>query len=277
MLSHDFPRLNLNLLEFPTEDGAGVGLGCALGAALFLAVSAGARRWDRTLIVPRSVPAAWIVAGGVLALLVYMGKIASEAAPRLVAPYYVLIIAGVLVLAALDGRVVRWKLFQFAGLAVVLSAFPLTILSPARPLFPTHMVAALLEHHGGAKLRQRLDDVYGLFATRAFAFQQVLPLIPATENCIGLVQNGNAPEAALWRPFGSHRVVDVNAGDPVEAIKARGVRWLVVSRDALTYRAHTDIATVLGQWSAQVVAEEHFAMTVHQGDDAWYVVRLDGN
>jgi hypothetical protein len=277
MLSHDFPRLHLSLLEFPTEDVAGVGLGCVLGAALFLAVSAWARRSNRALIVERSGPATWIVAGGAMALLVYMGKIASEAAPRLVAPYYVLIIAGVMVLAALDGRVMRWRLFQFAGLAVVLSALPMLILAPARPLFPMQTVAALLANHGGAKLRQRLDDVYGLFATRAFAFQQVLPLIPATENSIGLVQNGNALEAALWRPFGSHRVVDVQAGAPVEAIKARGVRWLVVSGDALTNRGHTDIATVLAQWSAHVVAEKHFAMTVHQGDDVWYVVSLDGN
>jgi len=227
--------------------------------------------------VERNCAAIWIMGGGVISLLVYMGKIASEAAPRLVTPYYIVLIAGALVVASLDGRVVRWKLFRFAGIVVIASAFPMMILAPARPLFPTEAFGALLENHGGAKLRQRFDAVYALFASRAFAFQQVLPLIPATESHIGFVQNGNALEAALWRPFGSHQVIDVTAENSAEEVRARGIRWLVVSGDALARRGNTDIATLLSKWSGHLVAEKHFAMTVHQGDDVWYVVDLGGD
>ena len=152
----------------------------------------------------------------------------------------------------------------------------MVILSPARPLFPTREVAEFLDHHGEAKLQQRFDSVYGLFATRAFAFQQVLPLIPATESRIGFLQNGNALEAALWRPFGTHRVVDIAASESAGEIKARGLHWLVVSGDALDHLYHTDIATLLVKWSGHLVAEKHFAMTVHQGEETWYVVSLDG-
>ena len=276
LLSEDFPRLELGQTEFPTEDGAGVGLGCLMASALFIAASAWARRYHRAIVVTQNRVGKWITGAAAISLLVYMSKIASEAAPRLVTPYYLLVIAGVLTLAALDGQVVRWSLFRWAGLAVILSAFPLVVLAPARPLFPTHAVSGFLERHAGAGLSPRFDAVYGLYASRAFAFQDVMPLIPATEGRIGFLQNGNALEAALWRPFGSHRVVAVASGESGTEMRARGIHWVVVSGDALTHQQHTDIATVLTRWSGNLVAEKHFAMTVHQGEEVWYVVSLNG-
>jgi hypothetical protein len=262
--------------EFPIEEGAGVGIGCVAAALLFIATALWSRRFDRSMRALRSRQSIWIAGGVGIAALVYMTKIASEAAPRLVTSYYVLVIASVLVLAALDGRVMGWRLFRVAGLATMLSVLPALILSPSRPLFPVQAVGDFLGRHGSARLSQRFQDAYFLYALRAYTFEQLIPLIPPTETRIGFLQNGNAVEASLWRPFGSHRVVEFSARDSAPEIKAQGVHWLVVSQDALVRRSHTDIGALLAKWSAHLVSEKHFAMTVHSGSETWYVVTLDG-
>jgi hypothetical protein len=275
MLEQDFPRLHLEAREIAMEERSGVGLGCSLGVALFLVVALAARVGDRTLLIARDRRAWWIVAGGVIALLVYMGKIATEAAPRVVAPYYPLLIAGALVLAALDGRVVRWRLFRYAGFAAMALAFPTVILSPSRPLFPVMAAADFLATHTSADLSRRFLDVYSLYAVRAFAFAPVLRQIPATEVPIGLVQDSNAPETSLWRPFGAHRVVEVQADDSAESIRAQNVRWIVVSEDALKWKYHAALPDLLAKWRGRVVAIQHVAMTAQHGATSWDIVELD--
>jgi hypothetical protein len=262
--------------EFPVEEGAGVGIGCVAGLALFLLVSGFARAGGRSMVAEWNLQGLWIAAGVAIAALVYMAKIGSEAAPRLVAPYYTLVVASGLIVAALDGRVVCWRLFRVAGLLVMLSAVPALILSPSRPMFPVQAVGAFLGRHGSAAIQQRFQAVYPLYAERAFTFEQALALIPPSETRIGFLQNSNALEASLWRPFGAHRVVEFFSTNTADEIKASGVRWVIVSDDALVMHAGTNLDAMLAKWSAHLVGTKHFAMTAHQGSETWYVVELDG-
>jgi hypothetical protein len=247
-----------------------------VGAALFLGLGLRARWFDHKLVAGCRAEALWISGAVAIAALVYMAKIATEAAPRVVAPYYPLVIAGVLVVAAVDGRVVHRRFWQWAGLLVMLSAVPMLVLSPSRPLFPVQAVSGLIASHGASGSPARFEAVYKIYASRAFAFQEVTALIPPGQRAVGFLQNGDVPEVSLWRPFGSRKVIEVTAGDSAAEIRAQGIHLLMVSEDALEWNAHTDINHLLAKWSAHLVAQKEIPLKAQQvGSDTWYVISLD--
>src|ERR1700677_3269804 len=179
------------------EEAAGVGLGIVLCVALFFVTGLWAR-WRRSaLVTKRTLEGLIFSAASVIALLVYMAKISSEATSRLLAAYYIPLVIAVLVLAPLGGMIVRRRFFQGFGLAAVLSALPLVILSPARPLFPVAAVTALVDAHAPVALAERFDRVYTVYGSRADPLARLRTLLPANENKIGFVQNGNAAETSL--------------------------------------------------------------------------------
>ena len=276
MLARSFPRFDLNSREFPGEEGAGIGLGCTAAAALFLALGLWARGAGRGPVTsPRRAEALWVAGAVVVAALVYMAKIGTEAAARVVTPYYPLVIAGVLVMAALDGRVVRWRFWRSVGFLVMLSAVPMLVLSPSRPLFPATAVASLIAQHGSPGLSNRFAEVYLAYARRSFDFEEITALVPPEERVLGFLQTGDSSEVSLWRPFGSRQVVDITPKDSAAEIKARGIRLIVVSGDSLIWDYHTDIAPMLEQWSAHIVAKKNIELKAQGRGFTWYLIRMD--
>jgi hypothetical protein len=275
MLDRDFPHLYLNVEEMQIEETAGVGLGIVLCAILFLGVGAWVRIADKNLVAGRSSQGAWVVGAVGVALLTYMAKIGNESASRLIAAYYPLLIAGILVIASLNGCIVHRRLFRWLGVAAMLTAFPLVILSPARPLFPVQLVSQALEDaHASAGMIQRFNDVYSVYALRPDAFKDVVPLLPPDQRAIGFLQNGNEAEASLWRPYGSRKLVEVTPANSRDEIKAMGLSTIVVSEDALQYKYGTTIADLVGKWSAQIVGQKAITLRLHEGKETWDVLSL---
>jgi hypothetical protein len=199
----------------------------------------------------------------------------SESTSRLIAAYYPLLVACVLVMLSLDGRILRGRWFAWIGLAAMLSAFPLVILSPARPLFPVEIVGGLLARsHLPAGILERYNGVYRVYAGRADAFRELTRSIAPGESAIGFLQLGNDPEASLWRPFGTRKVVEVSPLDSVEKMKAAGIHFVVAGEDALDYRYHTTVSDLAAKWSATVVAEKSIVLTAHRGPETWYLLSL---
>jgi len=275
MVDQDFPRLDLTTEEFPIEEGAGAGLGIILGVAPFLIAGIRGRISDRYMVTARSAVGTWVVAAMGAACLFYMAKIANEAASRLVAPYYALIIGGFMVLVSLDGRLIHRDLFKCAGVIAILCAFPLVILSPSRPLFPEGFVLKELQKHNWTVLVERFQAVFSVYPERAFVFKDIIPLLPPDERTIGFLATDNPCETSLWRPFGSRRLVYVTPNDSVDEVKAEGIRVLVVSQEALEYRYHTDIKSLLTKWSARLIGQKDIALFAKPSMAAWYVLDLD--
>ena len=274
-LLRDFPRLGLHWGELQIEEEAGVGLGIVFFAGLFILVGIRARMSDPSLVVIRSRQAVAVLAGALIAWLAYLGKMGSEATSRLIAAYYPLLIACVLVLVSLDGRSVRRRIFDWVGVVVMLSAFPLVILSPARPLFPVESVADLMSKcHAPAGLIERYNQVYQVYAGRAEAFKEFADTLPASERVVGFLQRGNDPAASLWRPFGSKKVIEVTPDDSAEKVKAEGICFVVVGQDALDYRYQTTATALAAKWSASVVKEKNIVLTAHRGPETWYLLSL---
>jgi hypothetical protein len=204
-----------------------------------------------------------------------MSKMGSEATSRLIAAYYPLLVAGVLVVSSLDGQIVRRRIFKWVGALAMLSAVPLVILSPARPLFPVQVVSSLmLKSHVSPEIIDRYDQVYSVYATRSHAFGEILALIPPGEQTIGLLQAGDEQVAALWRPLGTRNILEVTPADSRNELKAHRIHFVVISQDALTFRYHTDLALLLAKWSGSTVAEKRITLLVRTGPQTWYLVAM---
>ena len=274
-LLRDFPRLSLRSGELQVEEEAGLGLGIVLFVSVFIIGGIGARVADPSLVAARNRQALWVVGAGAVAWLAYMSKMGSESTSRLIAAYYPLLIAGILVVVSLDGRIVHRCIFRWVGFIAMLSAIPLVILCPARPLFPVQAVSNLMtKSHVPAGIVARYDRVYSVYASRADGFKELIVLIPSSAHAIGFLQSGDDPEASLWRPFGTRKVIEVTPEDSMEEVKARGIHFVVVSQDALDYRYHMAVASLLTKWSGSLVAEKSITLLVRVGPETWYLLSL---
>jgi hypothetical protein len=275
-LLRDFPRLDLHWGELQIEEEAGLGLGIVLFASLFIVEGIRARVADPSLISIRNRQALWVVGAGAIAWLAYMSKMGSEATSRLIAAYYPLLIAGILVMVSLDGRMVRRRAFKWGGLLAMLSAIPLVILCPARPLFPVQAVSNLMaKSHVPVGIIARYNLVYGVYAARSDALKELIASIPPRERVMGLLQTGNDAEVSLWRPFGARKVIEVTPEDSLEEVKARGIHFVAVSQEALTYRyQHMPVAFLTAKWSGSLVAEKSIVLMAHVGPETWYLLTL---
>jgi hypothetical protein len=257
------------------EETAGMGLGLAVFAftALGFCLAAIISRYGHSR--KRDPRACWIVAGVGLALLVYMAKIGSESGPRLIAAYYPLMIAGVLVMTALDGGWTRNRFYQLVGLAALLSAFPLVVLSPARPLFPVASVKACLGSlHVPGSMIGRYEEVYGVYGARFDGFSSLKEYLPKTETAVGFMQTGNNPEASLWRPFGSRAMVEVTPELTREDLEGRQIHFIVIGKDALDTNYNIPIDELTSRWSAHLVAQRELVLLAQRGPETWYVLGL---
>jgi hypothetical protein len=274
-LRRDFPRLGLQMGELQIEEEAGLGLGIVLFVSLFFIGGIGAKVADPSLILSRNRQALWVVGAGVIAWLAYMSKMGSEATSRLIAAYYPLLVASILVMASLDGRFVHRRVFKWIGFIAMLSAIPLVILCPARPLFPVQVVANILaKNHVPSGIVTRYNLVYSVYAARSDAFKDFIISIPPGERAIGFLQLGDDSEVSLWRPFGTRKVIEVTPEDSREEVKARGIHFVAVSQEALANRYHTNLAFLLAKWSGSVVEEKTIILFVHVGPEKWYLLSL---
>jgi len=274
-LRHDYPRLDLRSSELQIEEGAGVGLGVVLFAALCVGVGISARVLSPYLVATRNNRGFWVALAGLAALLAYMAKMGIPPASRIVAAYYPMTIACFLVLASLEGRMIHRRVFRWVGLLAMLSAIPLVILCPARPLFPVRMVSNVLARcHVAASLITRFDQVYDTYAARADVFNPLLLSVPAGEHVIGFLQIGDDPEADLWRPFGTRKVMDVTPVNSRAEVEAKGIHYVLISQEALVYLYHTSISTVASQWAGTIAVERQIVVKAKTGPQTWYVLKM---
>ena len=270
-LENNFQKLTFTSYEMQVEEKAGIGLGIVVGLGLMAGFGlgnslkrTGARaRWNGRAL--------WIAVGGVMALLIYMSKIGSEAASRLVAAYYPLIIAGMQVLFSLDGCVIKRSLFKIVGAVIMLSALPCVIFNPARPLFPIDLTVHYLERVAPSVV-VRFSQVYNGYSSRYDVLRDLRPYLPENENRVGFLQDDDDPETSLWQPFGRRQVIDVTPEKSIDDLKGLRLHYIVVHGDALDYKYHITIDELTKKWAAKVVVKKDIIVKIHIGPRAWYLL-----
>lgn len=274
-LHHNFPRLDLTVREVASEENIGIGLGvAALWAALLarsivlLAGRAPERHFHPWSL--RGLPF-FLSITGLLSLGVFLAKMGSEAGPRILAPYYVIILIVVLLLAGKTHPRLRGA---WLGICVVVQSVPVLLLlvEPNRSLVPVPQVAHSLMRSPNALLT-RIDAVYSTYQSRADALAPLRDLIPSNVTTVGFIADADEPEVSLWRPFGSSkRVADVIDLEKRESLPDYCVvldSWIRESR-----------RMPLGEWAQSMglheVGRRTISMRAHDEPQIWAVLtRID--
>jgi hypothetical protein len=290
------------LKELPTEDWAGLGFG--LSVLVLVSFLAGLARTRGTTfrLLARLIPALrrrvcrpergadtaaavfgrdalptrlrWCVMVAVwVALAAYCLKSGMNDGARLISPYYPLLLP-LLLLSPRQSEIVRRRWWRVMAGAVLGLALLVLVLTPGRPLWPAQAVLSkALASHPGQRLLARALNVYVVYAGRSDPLANVRALLPPGLRVVGFLADGNDIDISLRGPLFERRVEDVLLADSGAAIRQRHIRYLVVG-GAFLASQHTTLADWQRRTGADLVASTTATLLVHEGPQAWYVVRL---
>lgn len=263
----EFPTFRINWNEFQSEENAGLGFGlCGLLAVTALA---GLRRRAAGVDAAMRRMGIWVCAGAWVAWAVYMAKMGSEYTPRLLAAYYPLLAASVLLLPGVAALTRRgwWKLL--AGVAAV-SVVPSVVLTPARPLWPALSVCEkLAAAHPGNQLAERAQTIYATYRNRNDSLAALRKYLTPEDKAVGF-SAADISEVALWRPFGQHRVV--GGRSPEEFARFSSV--LFMQEEVLQKRHGKSLDAWLKESGGCLVATESIQPKASRSRENWYVIRF---
>jgi len=268
LLRH-FPRFTMAWNELEQEEAAGLGVGlCVLALATLIA---GLRHGElhRCWTEPNLRWGGLICASGALAFLFYMAKMGSESASRIVAAYYPLVVAGPLLLPG-AGAVMRKRWWRVLACAAALSAVPLVVLTPSRPLWPALTVFRKLAAASPQnRLLERGRMVYEVYGNRADCLAPLRKYLPADRKTVGLV-SGDVPQVSLWRPFGTRRVVDVIPANQARFATRSSI--VVASDDAVKSLFGQSMPQWIVAMHGRVLAKEALVTKLARGSQDWYII-----
>jgi hypothetical protein len=220
--------------------------------------------WHFTLFVPL---------GAYAAVFVFMAQTGLACPVRYLAPFYVLLLAPLLT-GSVPARMTRTVFWRVAGIGVFLLAALLLILSPPRPLWPAvTILRASGADHSSHPLVKRAWTVYSIYGTRGDAFAPARAVLPADANPLGMV-TWDDPEASLWQPFGSRRIMHVCRDDTPEATRRRGIHYVLVSSYVLSQGWKMSLDEWLARYNAEVVQRLSLELRAGRGPTDWFLVRL---
>ena len=261
--------------ELPTEDWVGLGF----GLSLLLVVSVFGAWWIRgsspqppvNLAMPlrlcRCVQvAAW------LSLLAYCMKSGLNTAPRLIAPYYLLLLP-LLLAGAGQSQIVRRRWWRGLAGATLVLAFVVLMLSPDRPLWPAKTILSKLavQYPNQPDIARALE-VYTVYSERNDALAGVRELLPPELKVVGFIATGDDCDISLWRPFGVRRVEHFLLTDPPAQIRQR-VQYAILGGANLQTEG-TNLDRSLQAARGELVGTTNITVKVSEGMQPWYVVRF---
>ena len=261
-----------SLPDMQAEEAAGLGFGVTLLAA----VSFLAGLLNRSQVPdPRPIWERWfgpaIMAGAAVGWCVLMTKSGMTTAARVSAPFYLLFLPALLRSPA-QTAIVRSKWWRKLAVAVFLMGALLLILSPARPLWPAQTILSRV-NASSHPLLQRAQTVYSVYATRYRAFDAAIALLPPGLKTLGFVSFDD-PETALWRPFGSRRILHVKGEDSLADLRRRGIEYVLVN----SQQAKLVLGVPVEEWAQRlggsVVAEVDLRLRASYGPARCVLVHL---
>jgi hypothetical protein len=270
----DFPRYLPRSPGLMLEESCSFGIGASFFLLLGCLYGLRALLNREKFAVPTF--AKWLALAVGIDWLVFMCKLASDGAPRLVAPYYLLTAAAILAVLPFDGRLTRrplWRGLAYGTLAIALLVVAVT---PGRPLLPPKMVFAILQAvHAPAGVRESWAKNQALRADHFDGLRSLRLAIPASEKSVGLIEGDDVPGTSLWLPFGSRSVVEINpAHDTPAEVQRRGIHYLALGETSLYHHQKMTVKDFAAKWSGTIVESTDFPMKTNQ-TERWYLVRLN--
>lgn len=261
--------------EMQMEESAGLGMGLSLLLILVLVKKLkcapefsprglAKSMWDYKILVPL---------GACAAVGVFMVQSGLNCPARYLAPFYALLIAPLLA-GRVPAEMTRSLFWRRACLGVFFLAAVLLVLSPPRPLWPAvTTLRALGADQSSLPLVKRAWTVYSVYGARADAFAPLRDILPADADPLGLV-TWDDPEASLWQPFGSRRILHIRHDDTPAETRRRGINYALVSSVVLSQHEHTSLDEWLARNNAEVVRHLSLELRAGKGPADWYLVRF---
>lgn len=191
---------------------------------------------------------------------------------RFIAPYYILLLP-LLLRAPCHEQLVKKIWWRASAFIVFAIAAGLLIISPARPLFPVGALLAKLKEHPNSKLSARIQEVYSVYRDRNHAFAPALAILPPGTTVLGLITYDD-PEAALWQPYGSRRIICLKPDDTAAWLKAQGVHY-VLAKSILFGTRFPDLNDWAKRMNAAIVHEIPLNLRAGTGPVKWYLIEIN--
>jgi hypothetical protein len=205
--------------------------------------------------------------------LVYLGKLGSDASPRIAAAYYPLLLVTLLRCpraAALERKNFSGVLAGFAAATVI----PIIILTPARPLVPVQTIARLTHSHAVSK-------VAGQYLFWDEMRDDLAPLreqLPPGVTRLGYAAGFRDTSYGLWKPFGSRVVVELGLPLGAKTPPPADLEYAVVTAGGLQSRYGMSLKDWLIFYHAEIIYEMKRSISLVSSDpanyDSWYLVRF---
>jgi hypothetical protein len=225
-LKDGFPNFEIDLKEVPRDEQSGFGLLLVLLLIWSMARSPWAANMGR---VPH---AAWVFAATGVASVAFMASLGSNSAARLYLPYSVWVVCFGLWLRDSSG-LVRTRAWRACAVACVTTSLLVLIFSPSRPLLPVRWMLRASAGFAPSSFVDRVTVALNHHDQLADAFAAVRADLSPNDRMLGFVGTGSDLETALWRPFGSRRVIHVLPGMTAVQLRELGIRKVVASQRRL--------------------------------------------
>jgi hypothetical protein len=276
ILQTQFEPRSWTMWVIPIEEIAGLGFGLAVA----LAWAAGwmlCKNLPPVSLRPARQPFGWrsaLLIAPWISLLAFMVRVSIITPSRIIAPFFPLLLIG-LVRGKKWELVVRTRWWQAWSGMVVLLAFFLLVVNPARPLWPAQtLLPSLIESRLYQPLEERAQVAYRIYAARYDGLAAVRELLPAGAREVGLVSNGDDPETSLWRPFGSRRIHHIKPNHPPSRLHDLHIEYIILNEDGLRIPHQTTLEEWLKQYDAELVGTVKIRYRASGSALRWHVARL---
>ncbi len=259
--------------EMPTEDWAGIGFGISM--LVLVSIVAG---WFVRGTKPHVSRFTFHVSFFLLlapwvSLLAYCMKTGMVTPARLITPYYPLLLP-LLLIGAGQSHIVRRRWWNVLAGFVILLALAALVVTPPRPLWPSNTILAkAVAAHPNQPQLQRAQKVYEVYRQRADPLAGIRAHFPQDLKVIGFMGTDDDLDISLWKPYGSRQVQPFFFEDSPEHLRQLGIEYAVVSSLNLIDK-HSTIEEWMQKTAAELVFTTNATMTVSQGPESWYLVRL---
>ena len=267
------PTFDFFFTELPQEERSGLGIGVAGLLVTALVFLWRRRRVGLSATGDRARVGLGLGLLGWISVFYFMTKLGGDVDGRVMSPYYPLLL---LPLAIHGSQRIAVRSGWWRGFAMATGVFAVVILilTPSRPLWPAGSVLdSLAARFPKSRVIRESREVFDTYRRRNNLLGPLRARIPDDATVVGVIENSDDTEYALWRPLGYRRVETVRASD--QALPPN-VHWVAIKRAFLEAGGKLSLEDWVQQRGGKIVFETLIEAKVSGGQEKWALVYFPG-
>jgi hypothetical protein len=140
------------------------------------------------------------------------------------------------------------------------------------------VLAALIQHNPASAMLQRARLVYSVYAKRDDFLAPLKTQVPQGARTLGVITTANDIEGALWKPYGSRKVIEVLTPSPTDpALALLHGSAIITSERALAERFNLTPEAYATAIHGKIIASAMIAQKVSLGLEKWVLISVDSS